>query len=254
MISSSIRYFWICFWTAFYFATSYYSRRFFIDLDPTVEFALVDSIIVHRSSTCRDLWKSTVLWNSWLLVKALSFSRANKIYPSFIYVVSLCLSLFLAPGCLRALSTKFKSTHTPPGDTLIHPGDILDAVYFIARGSIEILKDDIVMAILGKSNWSSTWNCAHHNRGLAQTRTVPRSGTPLFPALQARTISLAKTSTSLPLTTCPRWASPTIASVRCHTVTSTRSPWSICRKSWTSTQNSPSTSCRSSVSPSTWDM
>ena len=45
---------------------------------------------------------------------------------------------------------KFKSTHAPPGDTLIHPGDILDAIYFIARGSIEILKEDIVMAILGE--------------------------------------------------------------------------------------------------------
>ena len=47
---------------------------------------------------------------------------------------------------------KFKSTHAPPGDTLIHPGDILDAIYFIARGSIEILKEDIVMAILGRSS------------------------------------------------------------------------------------------------------
>ena len=57
----------------------------------------------------------------------------------------------LFSGCLRALSMKFKSTHAPPGDTLIHPGDILDAIYFIARGSIEILRDDIVMAILGTS-------------------------------------------------------------------------------------------------------
>ena len=47
---------------------------------------------------------------------------------------------------------KFKSTHAPPGDTLIHPGDILDAIYFVARGSIEILKDDVVMAILGNLN------------------------------------------------------------------------------------------------------
>jgi CRP-like cAMP-binding protein len=44
---------------------------------------------------------------------------------------------------------KFKSTHAPPGDTLIHPGDILDSIYFIARGSIEIVKEDIFMAILG---------------------------------------------------------------------------------------------------------
>ena len=46
---------------------------------------------------------------------------------------------------------KFKTTHVPPGDTLVHRGDILDALYFISRGSIEILKEDIVMAILGKS-------------------------------------------------------------------------------------------------------
>ncbi|CAD5113617.1 DgyrCDS2780 [Dimorphilus gyrociliatus] len=67
-----------------------------------------------------------------------------------------------SPGCLRALSLKFKSTHAPPGDTLIHPGDILESVYFIARGSIEILKDDVVMAILGKDdmfgeNVKKTW-------------------------------------------------------------------------------------------------
>jgi len=47
---------------------------------------------------------------------------------------------------------KFKSTHAPPGDTLIHPGDILDAIYFIARGSIEVSIDNVVMAILGKPN------------------------------------------------------------------------------------------------------
>ena len=31
----------------------------------------------------------------------------------------------------------------------MHRGDILDALYFISRGSIEVLKDDVVMAILG---------------------------------------------------------------------------------------------------------
>lgn len=45
---------------------------------------------------------------------------------------------------------KFKTTHVPPGDTLVHRGDILTALYFVSRGSIEILKDDIVVAILGE--------------------------------------------------------------------------------------------------------
>nr|XP_033803036.1 potassium voltage-gated channel subfamily H member 7 isoform X2 [Geotrypetes seraphini] len=55
-------------------------------------------------------------------------------------------------GCLRALAMRFKTTHAPPGDTLVHCGDILTALYFLSRGSIEILKDDIVVAILGKND------------------------------------------------------------------------------------------------------
>lgn len=47
---------------------------------------------------------------------------------------------------------RFKTTHAPPGDTLVHGGDVLTALYFLSRGSIEILKDDIVVAILGKYN------------------------------------------------------------------------------------------------------
>jgi CRP-like cAMP-binding protein len=31
----------------------------------------------------------------------------------------------------------------------VHRGDVLTGMYFIARGSVEILKDDMVMAILG---------------------------------------------------------------------------------------------------------
>uniref|UniRef100_A0AAQ4PRP6 Potassium voltage-gated channel subfamily H member 7 n=1 Tax=Gasterosteus aculeatus aculeatus TaxID=481459 RepID=A0AAQ4PRP6_GASAC len=55
-------------------------------------------------------------------------------------------------GCLRALAMRFKTTHAPPGDTLVHGGDVLTALYFVSRGSIEILKEDIVVAILGKND------------------------------------------------------------------------------------------------------
>ncbi|XP_044200814.1 potassium voltage-gated channel subfamily H member 7 isoform X2 [Thunnus albacares] len=55
-------------------------------------------------------------------------------------------------GCLRALAMRFKTTHAPPGDTLVHGGDVLTALYFVSRGSIEILKDDVVVAILGKND------------------------------------------------------------------------------------------------------
>uniref|UniRef100_A0A674MRV4 Potassium voltage-gated channel subfamily H member 7 n=1 Tax=Takifugu rubripes TaxID=31033 RepID=A0A674MRV4_TAKRU len=55
-------------------------------------------------------------------------------------------------GCLRALAMRFKTTHAPPGDTLVHSGDVLTVLYFVSRGSIEILKHDIVVAILGKND------------------------------------------------------------------------------------------------------
>ncbi|KAE9554421.1 hypothetical protein FO519_002349 [Halicephalobus sp. NKZ332] len=57
-----------------------------------------------------------------------------------------------SPGCLRALSMRFRTTHAPPGDTLVHRGDILTGLHFIARGSVEIVKDDQVMGILGKDD------------------------------------------------------------------------------------------------------
>lgn len=66
-------------------------------------------------------------------------------------------------GCLRALAMKFKTTHAPPGDTLVHAGDVLTALYFISRGSIEILRGDVVVAILGTKLFSfissfSSWS------------------------------------------------------------------------------------------------
>ncbi|CAH1998838.1 unnamed protein product [Acanthoscelides obtectus] len=70
-----------------------------------------------------------------------------------------------SPGCLRALSLKFKTTHAPPGDTLVHRGDVLTSLYFISRGSIEILRDDNVMAILGKYDIFGENPCLHPTLG-----------------------------------------------------------------------------------------
>lgn len=64
-------------------------------------------------------------------------------------------------GCLRALAMRFKTTHAPPGDTLVHAGDVISALYFISRGSIEILRDDVVVAILGKTSvWRRDEGCS----------------------------------------------------------------------------------------------
>ena len=57
---------------------------------------------------------------------------------------------------------KFKTTHAPPGDIITHRGDILTSLYFISRGSIEILNDDNVVAILSMSAGINRSN-AHWN-------------------------------------------------------------------------------------------
>ena len=49
------------------------------------------------------------------------------------------------------LSVKFKSVHVPPGDTLIHQSDVLAEAFFVSRGTIEITKDGVVVAILSES-------------------------------------------------------------------------------------------------------
>ncbi|XP_053722508.1 potassium voltage-gated channel subfamily H member 6 isoform X1 [Synchiropus splendidus] len=55
-------------------------------------------------------------------------------------------------ACLRAIAMRFKTVHAPPGDTLIHYGDILESLFFIARGSIHVIRDDVVVAILERND------------------------------------------------------------------------------------------------------
>ena len=70
-----------------------------------------------------------------------------------------------SPGCLRALSLKFKTTHVPPGDTLVHRGDMLEALFFISRGSIQVSRDESILAILGKDDVFGENVCKHDTMG-----------------------------------------------------------------------------------------
>ncbi|KAM3821074.1 voltage-gated delayed rectifier potassium channel KCNH4 [Vipera latastei] len=55
-------------------------------------------------------------------------------------------------GCLRALSLHIKTSFCAPGEYLLRQGDALQANYFVCSGSFEVLKDNIVLAILGKGD------------------------------------------------------------------------------------------------------
>uniref|UniRef100_A0A915J2C6 Cyclic nucleotide-binding domain-containing protein n=1 Tax=Romanomermis culicivorax TaxID=13658 RepID=A0A915J2C6_ROMCU len=101
--------------------------------------------------------------HAWAYTNGIDMNTVLKQFPECIQA-DICLHLnrmlltsrppFMgaSPGCLRTLSVRFRTTHAPPGDTLVHKGDLLTAIYFIARGSVEIVRNDVVMAILGKDD------------------------------------------------------------------------------------------------------
>ncbi|CAL8281858.1 unnamed protein product [Merluccius merluccius] len=55
-------------------------------------------------------------------------------------------------GCLRSLSLHIKTSFCAPGEYLIRQGDALHANYFVCSGSLEVLRDGMVLAILGKGD------------------------------------------------------------------------------------------------------
>ncbi|XP_061079316.1 potassium voltage-gated channel subfamily H member 4-like [Conger conger] len=59
-------------------------------------------------------------------------------------------------GCLRSLSLHIKTSFCAPGEYLFRQGDALQAYHFVCSGSLEVLKDSMVLAILGKGDLIGT--------------------------------------------------------------------------------------------------
>lgn len=55
-------------------------------------------------------------------------------------------------GCLRSLAMHFQTIHSAPGDLLYHTGESVESVWFVVSGSLEVIQDDEVVAILGIFN------------------------------------------------------------------------------------------------------
>ncbi len=53
-------------------------------------------------------------------------------------------------GCLKSIAMQIKSMFCAPGEYLVHKGDAVSYIYFVCNGSMEILKDGMVVAILGR--------------------------------------------------------------------------------------------------------
>lgn len=69
------------------------------------------------------------------------------------------LSLFASAsrGCLRSLSLHIKTSFCAPGEYLLRQGDALQAIFFVCSGSMEVLKDGMVLAILGMIKDRGRW-------------------------------------------------------------------------------------------------
>lgn len=44
---------------------------------------------------------------------------------------------------------EFQTTHCAPGDLIFHAGESVDTLCFVVSGSLEVIQDDEVIAILG---------------------------------------------------------------------------------------------------------
>lgn len=55
-------------------------------------------------------------------------------------------------GVKRAIARNFWISHVAPGDRIIHHGESLDVLYFIARGSLEVKQGESVVGLLGESD------------------------------------------------------------------------------------------------------
>lgn len=65
---------------------------------------------------------------------------------------------FKFQGCLKLLSLHIKTNFCAPGEYLIHKGDALNYIYYLCNGSMEVMRDDMVVAILGKYQiWWFIW-------------------------------------------------------------------------------------------------
>ncbi|XP_053358191.1 potassium voltage-gated channel subfamily H member 5 isoform X2 [Clarias gariepinus] len=55
-------------------------------------------------------------------------------------------------GCLRSLAVEFQTIHSAPGDLIFHAGESVDTLCFVVSGSLEVIQDEEVIAILGKGD------------------------------------------------------------------------------------------------------
>ncbi|XP_063377999.1 potassium voltage-gated channel subfamily H member 8 [Cydia fagiglandana] len=86
-------------------------------------------------------------------------------------ILSLPIFESASQGCLKLLSLHIRNNFCAPGEYLVHKGDALTYIYYICNGSMEVMQNDMVVAILGKGDLVGCDMNAHlhaYNMGQSQ--------------------------------------------------------------------------------------
>ncbi|XP_024276303.1 potassium voltage-gated channel subfamily H member 5a [Oncorhynchus tshawytscha] len=101
--------------------------------------------------------------STWAMSKGIDTDRVLSICPKDMRA-DICVHLnrqvfnehpafrLASDGCLRSLAVEFQTTHCAPGDLIFHAGESVDTLCFVVSGSLEVIQDDEVIAILGKGD------------------------------------------------------------------------------------------------------
>uniref|UniRef100_A0A668TRR5 Voltage-gated delayed rectifier potassium channel KCNH4 n=1 Tax=Oreochromis aureus TaxID=47969 RepID=A0A668TRR5_OREAU len=136
-----------------------YSRR---SLYHTRTKDLKDFIRVHRLPKVLEQRMMECFQTTWSVNNGIDVSELLKDFPDELRadiamhlnkeLLQLPLFESASRGCLRSLSLIIKTSFCAPGEFLIRQGDALQAIYFVCSGSMEVLKDNTVLAILGRGD------------------------------------------------------------------------------------------------------
>jgi len=66
-------------------------------------------------------------------------------------VLSLPIFDNASQGCRKAIAMQITPTFCTPGEYVLHRGDAINGIYCVCNGSMEVLRDGMVVAILGAS-------------------------------------------------------------------------------------------------------
>ncbi|CAG9534254.1 unnamed protein product [Cercopithifilaria johnstoni] len=123
--------------------------------------------------------------STWAMTKGIDTSKVLSYCPNDMKA-DICVHLnrkvfnehpcfrLASDGCLRQFAVHLKSNHAAPGDLIYHTGELVDALWFVVSGSLEVIQDDEVVAILGKGDvfGDEFWKQLETGRSAANVRAL----------------------------------------------------------------------------------